>query len=60
MRPLQNITKVAISSFRRKPESSGFKDFLDSPVKPGNDGKMGFAKVSIIKFFIINRHHKEI
>jgi hypothetical protein len=25
--------------------SSGFKDFLDSPVKPGNDGKRTYSKV---------------
>jgi hypothetical protein len=46
MRPLQNITQVVISSFRRRPESSGFKYFLDSPVKPGNDGKRTYSKVS--------------
>ena len=29
------------SRFLRKPESSIFKDFLDSPVKPGNDAGGG-------------------
>jgi len=45
---LQNLTKVVItSSPGLTGGSSGFKDFLDSPVKPGNDGKMTYSKISI-------------
>jgi hypothetical protein len=37
---LQNVIKIVISSSPGLAGgSSGFKDFLDSPVKPGNDGK---------------------
>ncbi|HJX35097.1 MAG TPA: hypothetical protein VJ373_07975 [Desulfatiglandales bacterium] len=56
---MQNVTKVVISSSPGPFDmlmalsivegltggSSVFKDFLDSPVKPGNDGKRTYSKV---------------
>jgi len=55
LRPMQNITKVIISSSRRRPGSSDFKDFLDSAsglprTRYGvrNDRKRNYSKVSNI------------
>jgi hypothetical protein len=50
MRPLQHVINVVItSSPGLTGGSSGFKGFLDSPVKPGNDGKRTYSKVSLIR-----------
>jgi hypothetical protein len=39
---LKNYILYPVVSFRRRQESNSYKYFLDSPVKPGNDGGGGF------------------
>jgi hypothetical protein len=39
---LKNYILYPVLSFRRRQESNSYKYFLDSPVKPGNDGGGGY------------------
>ena len=54
MRPLQNDIKVVILSSRRRPGSSVFKDFLDSPVPD----ETGFAPMKYALHFMGQAFHR--